>query len=239
MSGVALASSSESGSERIRGVDARAERGGLPQLALDDPSSLGARLLAARWTVRRRRSGGGARHGYRRGRSHRRPARTNLPGRTARSGRALPAFSPRPRPPDLAPWVDELVPGSAHQAMLAVGVVEILAGVLVTARPAIGGYAGAAWLLGIIVIPRGSLTTRHRPARLLSPVRRSGPARSPHSATRETSPGTWHSWASGSWAGSPTMAAEGPGTRQRSTTVVRTRPGYDYDYAQSLADDHS
>ena len=37
------------------------------------------------------------------------------------------------------------------------------------------------------------------------------------------------------------MAAEGPGTRQRSTTVVRTRPGYDYDYdyAQSLADDHS
>ena len=37
--------------------------------------------------------------------------------------------------------------------MLAVGVVEILAGVLVTARPAIGGYAGAAWLLGIIVIP--------------------------------------------------------------------------------------
>ena len=34
MPGVALASNSGSGSERIRGVDAGAERGGLPQLAL-------------------------------------------------------------------------------------------------------------------------------------------------------------------------------------------------------------
>ena len=31
----------------------------------------------------------------------------------------------------LAPWVNGIVPGDAHQAMLAVGVVEILAGVLV------------------------------------------------------------------------------------------------------------
>ena len=51
----------------------------------------------------------------------------------------------------LAPWINDLVPGSAHQAMLAVGVVEILAGVLVAFRPAIGGYVVAAWLLGIIV----------------------------------------------------------------------------------------
>jgi hypothetical protein len=51
----------------------------------------------------------------------------------------------------LAPWVNDLVPGSAHQAMLAVGVVEILAGVLVVVRPAIGAYVVAAWLLGIIV----------------------------------------------------------------------------------------
>ena len=35
--------------------------------------------------------------------------------------------------------------------MLAVGVVEILAGVLVAVRPAIGAYVVAAWLLGIIV----------------------------------------------------------------------------------------
>ena len=51
----------------------------------------------------------------------------------------------------LAPWINDLVPGSAHQAMLAVGVVEILAGVLVAVRPAIGAYVVAAWLLGIIV----------------------------------------------------------------------------------------
>ena len=51
----------------------------------------------------------------------------------------------------LAPWVDGIVPGDAHQAMLAVGVVEVLAGVLVAVRPAIGGYVVAAWLLGIIV----------------------------------------------------------------------------------------
>lgn len=51
----------------------------------------------------------------------------------------------------LAPWIDDIVPGDAGQAMLAVGVIEIVAGVLVALRPAIGGYVVAAWLLGIIV----------------------------------------------------------------------------------------
>ena len=51
----------------------------------------------------------------------------------------------------LAPWINDIVPGTAHQAMLAVGVIEIVAGVLVAVRPAIGGYVVAAWLLGIIV----------------------------------------------------------------------------------------
>jgi hypothetical protein len=51
----------------------------------------------------------------------------------------------------LAPWVDGLVPGTAHQAMLVVGVVEVAAGVLVAIRPRWGGYVVAAWLLGIIV----------------------------------------------------------------------------------------
>jgi hypothetical protein len=51
----------------------------------------------------------------------------------------------------LAPWVDDLVPGTAHQAMLVVGVVEIAAGVLVAVRPDIGGYVVAAWLSGIIL----------------------------------------------------------------------------------------
>jgi len=51
----------------------------------------------------------------------------------------------------LAPQIDRLVPGSAHQAMLLVGVVEIAAGVLVAVLPRIGGYVVAAWLAGIIV----------------------------------------------------------------------------------------
>ena len=51
----------------------------------------------------------------------------------------------------LAPWVNGLVPGTAHQAMLAVGVVEIVAGVLVAVRPQIGGYVVALWLAGIIL----------------------------------------------------------------------------------------
>ncbi len=51
----------------------------------------------------------------------------------------------------LAPWVDDLVPGTAAQAMLAVGAVEMAAGLLVAFRPAIGGYVVAAWLAGIIL----------------------------------------------------------------------------------------
>ena len=50
----------------------------------------------------------------------------------------------------LAPRVDDLVPGTAHQAMLAVGVVEVLAGVVVAVRPDVGGYVVALWLAGII-----------------------------------------------------------------------------------------
>lgn len=51
----------------------------------------------------------------------------------------------------LAPQIDALIPGTAHQAMLAVGVVEILAGLLVATLPRIGGYVVALWLAGIIV----------------------------------------------------------------------------------------
>jgi hypothetical protein len=51
----------------------------------------------------------------------------------------------------LAPWINDLVPGSAHQAMLLVGVVEIAAGILVAVKPRLGGYVVALWLAGIIV----------------------------------------------------------------------------------------
>ena len=50
----------------------------------------------------------------------------------------------------LAPAIDRLVPGSASGAMLAVGVVEIIAGLVVAVRPKVGGYLVAAWLAGII-----------------------------------------------------------------------------------------
>ena len=51
----------------------------------------------------------------------------------------------------LAPWINDLVPGSAHDAMMLVGVVEVAAGVLVALRPRIGAYVVALWLAGIIV----------------------------------------------------------------------------------------
>ena len=50
----------------------------------------------------------------------------------------------------LAPEINDLIPGSAHQAMLAIGVVEIVAGLVVAVRPRFGGYLVAAWLAGII-----------------------------------------------------------------------------------------
>src|SRR5690606_22229120 len=50
----------------------------------------------------------------------------------------------------LAPEFNDLIPGNAHQAMLAVGVIEIVAGVVVALRPRFGGYLVAAWLAGII-----------------------------------------------------------------------------------------
>src|SRR3954451_12429171 len=54
-------------------------------------------------------------------------------------------------PQYLAPWIDRIVPGTAQQAMYAVGVVEMLAGVLVAVAPRIGAWVVAAWLAGIIV----------------------------------------------------------------------------------------
>ena len=50
----------------------------------------------------------------------------------------------------LAPAVDRLVPGGPTGAMLAVGVVEVVAGLVVAVRPKVGGYLVAAWLAGII-----------------------------------------------------------------------------------------
>ena len=54
-------------------------------------------------------------------------------------------------PDYLAPWVNDLVPGTAQDAMYAVGVVEILAGIVVAVLPRYGGLLVAAWLAGIII----------------------------------------------------------------------------------------
>src|SRR5690242_16990726 len=51
----------------------------------------------------------------------------------------------------LAPWINDIVPGSASTAMHLVGVVEIVAGVFVALKPRYGAYVVAAWLGGIVV----------------------------------------------------------------------------------------
>jgi uncharacterized membrane protein YphA (DoxX/SURF4 family) len=51
----------------------------------------------------------------------------------------------------LAPWVNDLMPGSASQFMDVVGIIEVAAGVLVALKPRYGAYVVAAWLAGIIV----------------------------------------------------------------------------------------
>ncbi|MEU6350402.1 hypothetical protein ABZ896_13870 [Streptomyces sp. NPDC047072] len=54
-------------------------------------------------------------------------------------------------PTYLAPWIDDIVPGSAQAAMYAVGVIEIVAGLVVALAPRFGGWLVAGWLAGIIV----------------------------------------------------------------------------------------
>ena len=51
----------------------------------------------------------------------------------------------------LAPWIDDIAPGSAQDFMYFVGVTEIVAGVLVWIAPRYGAYVVAGWLGGIIV----------------------------------------------------------------------------------------
>lgn len=54
-------------------------------------------------------------------------------------------------PTYLAPWINDIVPGSAQGAMYAVGVIEIVAGIAVAVAPRFGGWLVAGWLAGIIV----------------------------------------------------------------------------------------
>jgi uncharacterized membrane protein YphA (DoxX/SURF4 family) len=51
----------------------------------------------------------------------------------------------------LAPWINDIAPGTAQQFMYFVGVTEIVAGVAVALKPRYGAYVVAAWLAGIVV----------------------------------------------------------------------------------------
>jgi hypothetical protein len=51
----------------------------------------------------------------------------------------------------LAPWIDDIVPGTGQELMYVVGAIEILAGLIVAVMPRYGGYVVAAWLGAIIV----------------------------------------------------------------------------------------
>jgi hypothetical protein len=51
----------------------------------------------------------------------------------------------------LAPWIDDVAPGSAQDFMYFVGATEVLAGVIVAFKPRYGAYVIAGWLAGIIV----------------------------------------------------------------------------------------
>jgi hypothetical protein len=54
-------------------------------------------------------------------------------------------------PKYLAPQFNDLIPGSAADAMYTVGAVEIAAGIVVAVTPRLGGLLVAGWLGGIIV----------------------------------------------------------------------------------------
>jgi hypothetical protein len=51
----------------------------------------------------------------------------------------------------LAPQFNDIIPGSASDAMHLVGVVEVVAGLVVLVAPRFGGLLVAGWLAGIIV----------------------------------------------------------------------------------------
>jgi hypothetical protein len=51
----------------------------------------------------------------------------------------------------LAPWINDVAPGSGQDFMYLVGVIEILAGVAVALKPRYGAYLVAGWLAGIVI----------------------------------------------------------------------------------------
>jgi uncharacterized membrane protein YphA (DoxX/SURF4 family) len=54
-------------------------------------------------------------------------------------------------PQYLAPWINDIAPGSGQDFMYFVGVTEIVAGVFVAVKPRYGAYVVAGWLAGIVL----------------------------------------------------------------------------------------
>jgi uncharacterized membrane protein YphA (DoxX/SURF4 family) len=54
-------------------------------------------------------------------------------------------------PQYLAPWINNIAPGSGQDFMYFVGAVEIVAGIAVAIKPRYGAYIVAAWLGGIVI----------------------------------------------------------------------------------------
>ena len=51
----------------------------------------------------------------------------------------------------LAPWIAKLSPVPGHNLMLAVGVIEIIAAIIVAVKPQIGAWIVFAWLWAIVI----------------------------------------------------------------------------------------
>jgi uncharacterized membrane protein YphA (DoxX/SURF4 family) len=54
-------------------------------------------------------------------------------------------------PTYLAPWINDIAPGSGEDFMYLVGAIEILAGIAVALKPRYGAYLVAGWLGGIVL----------------------------------------------------------------------------------------
>ena len=78
-------------------------------------------------------------------------------------------------PKYLAPEFNDLIPGSAQDAMYMVGAVEIAAGLVVALSPRFGGLLVAGWLAGIIEPAARGWLRRYRAARLRPLDRRARP----------------------------------------------------------------
>ncbi|WP_205834077.1 hypothetical protein [Crystallibacter degradans] len=51
----------------------------------------------------------------------------------------------------LAPWLVDVLPFSSHTAMIIIGIVEIVAGIMIAIKPRYAAYVVALWLAGIII----------------------------------------------------------------------------------------